>query len=407
MARQNFCIGLDVGSGTIRAAVATKNGEGIHILAAAEAPSDGIRKGAVISPDLTTRCIQKVTSEIKKNFGIEMTHAYISLGEPRMMTYVSKGVVSVSRADGEVTREDISRVIDASEAALPRLSNREIVHVFPLFFTVDGESRLREVLGLKGIKLEVETLFVAAFSTHIKNLIKAIESAGVFIDDILAAPYAASFQALSRKQKEVGSLLLDIGAQNSSLTVFEDGSLVSLDVIPVGSNHITYDIGLGFQIDLVSAERVKRSLGVFLEQGKKEIRLADFPKNFDETFSQKKLKEIVSARLGDIFELVGKHLKKIERAGLLPGGVIIVGGGAKLFDIATLAREELRLPVEIGYGIGGVTGKRELVAGPEWATAMGLIRYAGEQHVPASRISNFFSSSLSNTLKKIVRALIP
>ena len=404
MARRNFFTGLDVGSASIRAVVLEK---GLEIIAAAETASDGVRKGAVALPEITARNIQKLSNDIKKNFGVEIDHAMVSLNEPRITSYISKGTVSVSRADGEVTREDVSRAIEASEAALPRLGNREIVHTFPLFYTVDGDSRLREAVGLNGMKLEVETLFVASFSAHLKNLIKAVEGAGLTVDDVLAAPYAASFQALTKKQKEVGSLLLDIGAQTSALAVFEEGSLISIDIIPVGSGHITYDIGLGFQIDIASAERVKRHLGIFLEQGKKEIRLADFPKNFEETFSQKKLEEIVEARLGDIFELVGKHLKKIDRAELLPGGVVLSGGGARLFDIQRNVREALRLPVEIAQGVPGLAGKKELVAGPEWMTAVGLARYAYEQHVPEGRIGSLFSSSFSRRLSRIFKSFIP
>lgn len=409
MARTQHFVGLDIGSSMIRAVLLTKqNGNnGVAVLGVGEASGDGMRRGAVAAPDATAKSIRKALGELRKTSGIEVNHVTVSVGEPRIVTYVSKGVISVSRADGEVTREDVLRAQEASEAALPRLGNREIIHSLPLYYSLDRDSHLREPVGLVGMKLEVETLFVAGFTQHLKNIFKTIELTDCAVDDALAAPYAASFSAMSKKQKEVGSLLLDIGAHTSTLAVFEEGLLVSLEVLPVGSGHITYDIGLGFQIDLASAERVKRNLASFLELGKKEIRLSDFPENFEKTFSQKKLKEIVEARLGDIFELVTKHLRKIERAELLPGGVILVGGGARLFGVADRAREELRLPAEVFSAPASLGGKKELISGPEWATAVGLARYAFEEHVPSGRIREFFSSPFSRRLGKIFKAFIP
>lgn len=409
MARNPYFVGLDVGSSVIRVVAAEQNEtSSFAIVGIGEAQADGVRKGAVVNPDMTAKSIQRAFYDMRKNFNVQVDHAYVSLGEPRLATYVAKGAVSVSRADGEVTREDISRVLEASESALPRLGNREIVHTFPLFYSVDRDTGIREPLGLNGMKLEVEALFVAAFTGHLKNLIRAVEQAGISLDDVpIAAPYAAAQQALTKKQREVGCLLLDIGSQTSTLAVFEEGLLVSLEVIPYGSGHVTFDIGLGFEIDLQYAERVKRNLSSFLEQGKKEIRLSDFPKNFEETFSQRKLRDIVSARLGDIFELVQKHLKRIDRAELLPGGVVLVGGGARMYEIQNMARENLHLPIETAISLAGVGGEKELVSGPEWATALGLARYAAEQHEPQGRFSEVFSSPLSRRLAKIFRAFIP
>ncbi len=408
MARPHYFIGLDVGSASVRFVVLERGDSGMLLVAGiSEQALEGMRKGAVASPEMVSRGIIKAALELKKQYGIEANHAVVSLGEPRMVGVAAKGAVSISRADGEVTREDVARVLENAEGALPRLGNREVLHQFPLFYNVDHDTRLREVAGLVGAKLEVEALFVAAFSAHIKNLFRALELAGIMVDEMIASPYAASFHALSRKQKEVGCVLITIGAQTSGVIVYEEGMPLSLEMLPVGSGHITHDIGLGFQIDQASAERVKKNLSSFLEQGKKEIRLSDFPKNFEESFSQRKLKDIVSARLGDIFELVAKHLKRIDRAELLPGGIILAGGGSKLFDIQQIARDELHLPVEFAQGAPGIGEHKELIAGSEWMTAAGLARFAAEQHQPSGRMSELFSSSFSQRVKKVLRSLIP
>ena len=408
MARAQHFVGCDIGSNTVRIAVLEKKeGVGLVVVGVSEQPTDGMRRGAVVAPDAVSKSIQRACADLRKHFSFDVNHAMVSIGESRMTTFLSRGSVSISRADGEVTKEDVGRVLEIAETALPRLGNRELVQSFPLTYTIDRDQFIREPVGMNGMKLEVEALFVGAFTPHVKNLLKACDLAGLTVDDVLAAPFAGSFHALSRKQKEVGSLLLDIGAQTSTLAVFEEGLLLSLEVIPVGSSHITQDITVGFQIDLVLAEKVKRNLGAFLEQGKKEIRVGDLPKNFEESFSPKKLRDVVRARLDDIFELVTKHLKRVNRNELLPGGVILAGAGARLFDVQTAVREELRLPVEIASGIPGLGGHKELIAGPEWMVAVGLARYAAENTEPVGRIGELFSSPFSRKIAKFLRTLIP
>src|SRR3989344_3997595 len=366
MAKRECFIGCDIGSSAVRVvALEDVEGVGLAVAGAAECATEGMRKGAIVSPEIVSKNIQRAFADLRKLFSSDFNRASVSIGELKLSASFLIGAVSVSRADGEITKEDASRALDAAENALPRLGNRELIHSFPLTYAVDREEFIREPIGMIGMKLEVEALFIGSFTPHVKNLLKTCELAGITADDVLASPYAGSFHALSRKQKEVGTLFLDIGAQTSTIAVFEEGLLLSLEVIPFGSNHITQDIAVGFQIDLASAERVKRNLGAFLEQGKKEIRLGDLPKNFEESFSPKKLRDVVRARLDDVFELVTKHLKRINRNELLPGGVVFAGDGARLFDIQAALREELHLPVDIASGIGGLGGRKELVSGTE------------------------------------------
>lgn len=408
MARAEYFTGCDIGSSTVRTVVLERmNGNGLAVAAASECQTEGMRRGAVVAPDIVAKSIQRSLADIHKHFSLDVDRASVSLGESRMGAFVSRGSVSVSRADGEITKEDANRALEAAEAALPRLGNRELVHSFPLTYTVDRDEFIREPVGMAGSKLEVEALFVAGFTQNIKNLLKACELAGLLVGDVLASCYAGSFHALSRKQKEVGTLFLDIGAQTSALAVFEEGLLISLEIIPVGSWHITQDIAVGFQIDLAAAERVKRGYGAFIEQGKKEIRLGDLPKNFEESFSPKKLRDIVRARLDDIFELVSKHLKRINRSELLPDGVVLAGGGARLFDIQSAVREELRLPVEIASGVAGLSGRKELIAGPEWMTAVGLARHSADNTERQGNITRFFTSNFSRRIAKFLKALVP
>ena len=407
MKSRDIFAGIDIGSSMIRVIILeARSDSGFALLGYGEAQSDGMRRGAVVDSDVASKSIMRALRDARKHSGIDIRHATVSITEQKLNTYIAKGSISVSRADGEVADEDITRVMESAEASLPKLANREIIQSFPLSYSLDKDTGIRDPRGLIGTKLESEVVFVTTFSHHLKNIVRAVERAGIDIDDVVAAPFASGLHVLSKKQKEIGSAVIDIGAQVTTLGIFEEGSLVSLEIIPIGSGHITYDIGLGFQIDHVSAERVKRNLAPFFEQGKKEIRLTDLPKNFEESFSPKKLREIVSARLGDIFELIGKHLKKIGRAELLPGGVVLVGGGARLLDIATAARESLNLPAEVGKS-GGILMPKDLVLGPEWFCAIGLAKYGKEAHENAGRAPTKILSGFSGRIAKIFRAFIP
>ncbi|MDA1335068.1 MAG: cell division protein FtsA [bacterium] len=405
MARTKQFIGIDVGSSMVRIA-ALERGDtgGLRLVGIGEAMCDGMRKGIVVSPDSVARSIQKAILQFKKNSGgLDVDHAFVSITEPKITSVITKGSVSISRADGEVTKEDIGRAVENAEAALTQTTNRVLLHSFPLSYNVDKEMHLFDPVGLIGAKLEAEVLFVTSFSSSFRALEKAVDFAGVEVEDIVAAPLATSYAVLNKKQKEIGTMVLDIGARTSSIAVFEEGKLISLEVLPIGSAHITDDIRIGFKIDEESAERVKKTFEDCLELGKKELHLADMPKAFVEAFTPKKLKEIVSARLDDVFEATEKHLKRINRAELLPGGVIITGGGSKLFEIEAVARYDLQLPAEVARSMQGISLRNDMVVGSEWSCAIGLAKFAVDEHTPVG----FFSSSVFKRVGRWLKAFIP
>ena len=368
--RRHHCItGIDIGSQTIRIAVLEWNRsfELPRLISLVKRPSAGMKRGAVVDADMVAQELRKAFHEVKKTIGIRPDHAYIAQGEARMSMHVARGTVAVARPDGEITPEDVRRVVAASEDALARFSNREIIHTFPRFFHVDRDLFVHDPVGMNGMKLEAETLFVSAFTPHLRSLVRAAEQAGIMPDDVIASTLASAHVLLSKKQREIGCLLLDIGADTSNVSVWEENKPYSFEVIPLGSGHITQDIALAFQIDVETAEKVKRAHASLSEDGSTpyEIRLAEFhgtgrplgePRHSagraqkedrsEEVISHRKLQEIVAARFSDIFELTDKHLKKVGRSGLLPGGVVLAGGGARINGLLPLARRELKLPVE-------------------------------------------------------------
>lgn len=351
MAR-DIVIGLDPGTSAIKIVVAEhQEGGELRILGAVQKPSQGFRHGYIIDQESATKSIYETVKEAERVSGIPIKHAFVSIGGIKLEAMKAKGSVIVSRADNEITDYDVKRAISQSETNLSRITNRRIIHSIPIYFKIEGEVVLGRPIGMKGEKLEVETLFATCINQHLASLIKSVESAGIIIDDIIASPLAASYAVLNKRHKEVGSILADIGAGTTSIAVFEEGIPISLETFPFGSSHITNDIALGLQISLDEAENLKL--------------------NYASDNQKKKLGDIIEARLKDVFELIESHLKKINRSGLLPAGIIFAGGGANLINLDGFAKSTLKLPAKTGI-LMSLKSQDKQIVNPRWATALGL-----------------------------------
>jgi cell division protein FtsA len=358
MARR-IAAGIDIGSYQIKVvlaeAVNETGRENIRIIGSGSAETKGLRHGYVINVAESAKSIRQAVRQAEKAAGLKVGRAYLAIGGIGLSAFVSLGSLVTTRADTEVTESDVKRVVEISEEEIPpSLSlNRKILHSIPLQFKVDGKIVLGRPQGMKGTRLEVRTLFITCLSHHLNDIISAVEDAGVEVEDVMAAPIAASLVSLNKTQKIAGCVLANIGSETVSIVVFENDIPISLEVFPIGSNDITNDIALGLRIPIEEAELVK--LG------------STKPENY----SKKKLDEIIAARLSDIFELIEAHLKKIGRNGLLPAGVIITGGGSGVATIEDLARAALKLPSkrsDLKFE-GNIRG---IIKGAEWAVAYGL-----------------------------------
>jgi cell division protein FtsA len=296
-------------------------------------------------------CLEKA----ERLVGVPIQNVWVSINSPYIKSEKSRGVVAVSKSDGEINQDDVERAIEAARA-LSVPPNYEILHVIPTKYTVDNQEDIRDPVGMTGVRLEVETLIIQGLSTQIKNLTKAIFRTGLEIDDLVLSPLAAAEAVIGPKQKELGAALINIGASTTSLAVFEEGELLHTAVIPIGSEHITADIAIGLRCPINLAERIKKEYGTTDPQkfGKKdEINISDIAKEEDAqgeitVISGKYLAEIIEARVEEIFEKVDQEFKKIERSGMLPGGVYLIGGGTRLNGIVDLAKKALRLPACLG-----------------------------------------------------------
>ena len=353
---EKIITGIDVGTYQVKVVIARAPERGERtlpqIIGTGYAESRGMKNGYIINESDVVRSVKNAVTQAEKAASVQVRHAYIAVGGIGLDEIHSKGEVITSRADSEITQIDIDKALEDSEARImEQIPNRKVLHAIPLSYTVDGEKVLGRPHGMRGTKMEVDSLFITTFEQHLNDLVSAIESTGVIVDDVMASPLAASLVMLTKAQKRAGCVLANIGAETVSIAVFENSAPVSLKVFPLGSNDITNDIALGLKIPLEEAERIKRGT------------------MSNVNFSKRKLDEIVAARLSDIFELIDTHLKTIKRDGLLPAGIIITGGGAGVATIEDLAKAALRLPSKIAALDPGQNGK---VRDASWAVSYGL-----------------------------------
>ena len=368
---------LDVGTSTIQTVIAErKNGEGLRILGIGVAPSSGVRKGVVTDIAEATAAIRRSVTEAERRAGVQAKFCWAAVGGVQTSVASSKGIVAVSRADGEISSEDVRRVLAAAESFVARNPNREILHIIPRSYRVDDVPDVRDPVGMHGVRLEVETLIIETSISSLKNLLKCIEGAGLRVEDYIFSPLAASYAVLSKRQKELGALLLDMGGGITHFMIFEEGVPLHAGVLPIGGNLITNDVAIGFQTHIDIAERIKLAYGSCLpgDIGKRDqVRLAEFLPEETAVRGRRELAEIIQARLRDIFELLQKELKKIDRKQLLPGGVVLVGGSSGLPGIIELTRAEMLLPAE--FGAPEIIGFHDAQTSSSFATVLGVLKW--------------------------------
>ncbi len=356
------------------------------IVGVGESETKGVRHGYVVSIPEAVISVKNAISSAEKNCGIKIKRAFVSIGGVTLRGDMSNGVGIISKADGEVTDLDINKALQDCEDNI-NLNNKKIIKVFPISFKLDGKEILGRPEGMRGTKLEIKALFITCSTSHFEDLLEVITLAGIEPIDVIASSEAGSRIALSEKQKIVGGALVNIGSETVSLSIFENGTLVSLHTFSIGGVDITNDIALGMKVSLENAERFK--LG-----------------NISEDFSKKKLDEIIEARLFDIFELIENHFKKIKRNELLPAGVVFIGGSANIPLLEEFSKSALKLPSRIGTTeiFGSIKTK---LRDPAWFTVLGLIMSDDNSNFYSkSSFENFFRS-LKNIIKSNVKQLMP
>ena len=377
MGRGHVLAGIDIGTQTVRTVVVVADeDETLRVVGVGESVSAGMRRGSVVDMEALASAIRASIEKAETMSNQKITNVTVSLGGTHTKTQLSKGVVAVGKADGEVSRDDINRVVQAAgEVSVPL--NNEIIHVVPRSYRLDDQSDIKNPVGMKGVRLEVEAMIIEGFSPQIKSVTKCLQFSGVEPESFVFAPLAAAQSVLDKRQQELGVVVVDIGASGTGVAVYEESDLIHSAVLPIGAGHITNDIAIGVRTTIDLAEKIKLLYGSAFPEDidpEEDIDLSTIDPAEYEAVSRKHIAEIIEARMEEIFDAVNKELKSIHREGLLPAGVVLVGGGAKLPGIVEFAKTQLRLPVTVGYP-KEMKGLLDKVDDPAFATATGLVRW--------------------------------
>lgn len=373
---KHFVTGLDVGTENVRAVIATvgKDNE-IAIVGYNEGKSSGMRKGIPANLTGPASAIDKMLGDAERMGGYDVRNAFVSVNGPTVISTNTEGMIAVGTAEHEISDEDLDRVEDvAVSGRIP--ANRDVLDVVALEYALDGQGGIKDPLGMSGARLEMRACVVSALTPNCENLRKATMTADVHADRLIPAVVAAAKAVLSERQKENGVAIVDLGAATTSIAIYEEGDLQHVSVIPIGSNNITNDLAIVLAINPELAEEIKTRFitGNFDSEKSPVIKVG---KNNERAFDRKEVEEVVKARLDEIFTEVRKKLKSAHYDQRLPEGIVLTGGGAKMRDIDSYAKNCLEAAVEIGIP-KGLNGVAESIEKPEFATAIGLAMYAAE-----------------------------
>lgn len=395
MAKERVVCSLDVGSAKIRVVVAVvdaaEGGQAPSVIGVGLSPSLGMRRGHVIDIEETIHNIISALEDAERMAGVPINHVFVGMSGSHIESFDSRGVIAISGS--EITVEDIARVLEAAQAvSIP--SNRRILHIEPKSYAVDEQRGIKNPVSMTGIRLEVEAHIITGQVQHVKNLEKCIDQSGVDVDALVPSSIAIAQAVLTKRQKDLGVVLVDVGAGSTSMAVYEEGSIVHSVCLPLGGENVTNDIAIGLRTSIDTAEKIKVEFGSVLPaeiQEREMIDLSTISKMDTQSISRRYMAEIMQARYHEIFSLIKEELKRIGRDGLLPAGALLTGAAVKAPGVLDIAREVLGLPVQMGFPveIGGVIEK---VDDPAFATAIGTLLWGVREG--SRRHAGFSLSSL-------------
>jgi cell division protein FtsA len=409
--RETVLVGIDAGTTKVTTLIGEVGRTGdVDIIGYGIAPSAGMKKGMVANIDQTVNSIASSLEKAERLSGYKISSAFVSVGGSHISSQNSRGVVAVSGHKREVSHEDVARATEAAKAVqMP--SNRETLHVVPRGYIVDGQEGIKDPLGMSAVRLEVETHIVSGLSTSIQNLTKCIANASVHIDEMVISSLAAAEATLTDTEKELGVLVADIGGGTTDIAIFTDGGIYHSAVLPVGGINVTMDVAIGLRTSQNLAEEIKIKHGtanLLAVQPEELLNVAVLGEGAGQTIQRRKLAEIIEARMSEIYSLIGEEIKRSGHGGMLPAGVVLTGGGARIAGAAELAREVFQMPVRVGapQGVGGLMDQ---LSNPAFSTPIGLLLW-GAHHAGEEPIGYASSSPLSGVGSRFVdwiRGLFP
>lgn len=378
MRAANIIVGVDIGTSKVSVVIGQAEEDSVNILGVSEIEAKGIRKGQIVDIVEAASSLNQALDTAERMAGASIDSTFVAISGSHIESQNSKGVVAIASPDHEIGPEDVDRVLEAAGAiSLP--STRTIIHVLPKTFTVDGESGIKDPVGMSGVRLEVDTHIITANTTTVRNIQRLLEQeAGVRINALVFSGFASSLSTLSDTEKELGVVMADMGAGVTNVAVFVEGTLAFSRVIPIGARHITNDLAIGLRVSLESAEKIKIHLGK--RQNPRSIDDTDeldltglgIDEELKKVSNKTLIEGIIRPRLNELFTMIGIELKKSKLGTQTPAGIVLTGGGALTVGAEEAAKRMLAMPVRIGYP-HSITGLIDDVENPGYATVLGLL----------------------------------
>ncbi len=388
MRESQISVGIDIGNTKVVTCVGKFEEGTVDIIGVGKSQNAGIRKSVVTDVEETVSAITSSLEEAERMAGVTISGTIVGITGPFIECEQSRGVIAITRQNGEISEDDVLRAIEAAKA-IPSKPNREVLHVIPISFIIDGSEVVKDPVGMTGIRLEVVANIITASSNAVKSLVRAVKQAGLEINDLIFSPLGTAKVLLSSRQMDIGTILVDIGAYTTSYIVYEEGELVTCGVVPIGTAHITNDIAIGLRTNIDIAEVIKTKYGQAIPDRideKEELDLGKIDKNETESVNLKYVAEIIEARLNEIFLLIQDNMVRANFNTSLPGGVIITGGGAKIEGIVDLTKNTMRLPAQIGKPVVEITGLIDKLNDPIYSTTIGLMMWGRDRSGSGSPI---------------------
>ena len=367
-------VGLDVGTTKICAVIGRpKPGGGLDVIGVGSAPSRGLRRGVVVNIDSTVEAIKQAVADAEQMAGVDVSRVWAGVAGGHIRSLNSRGVVAISGREREVSAADVERAVDAARAInVPQ--DREIIHVLPQTFAVDDADGVREPIGMSGVRLEVEVHIVTAAVTSVQNVVRAVNRAGLTVQDVVLEPIASAEAVLFPDEKELGVVLIDIGGGTTDMALFRDGAIWHTAILPLGGDHITNDVAVGLRTPMADAEDLKKRYGCALTSMVPAEETVDVPSvggRKARQLSRQVLSEIIQPRVEEIVTLVARELARAGFQDAATAGVVVTGGTSIMEGVPELAEAIFDQPVRRGVP-GDIGGLADVVRSPIHATAVGL-----------------------------------
>jgi cell division protein FtsA len=419
--------GIDIGSSKVATVVgldSTEHNE-LRVIGFNSTASKGVKRGLIVDIEKVTSAVEESVEKAERMAGHKISRAFVSVGGPHISSVNSHGVVAVSNPQGEIIEADAKRVTEAARA-ISLSTTRQIIEVLPREYSVDGQSGIKNPIGMSGVRLEVDTHIITASLTNLKNIERCLTDINVSNSGFIFSGLASSESVLSETEKDLGVTVVDIGGGKMDLCIYVDGSLAYSSSIPIGAKHITNDIAVGLRVSLESAERIK----LYLSKHRKRIEMSyhnkkqqqdqfDFselniPEQLNDITPKTIIEGIIGPRIEELYNYIGEEIEKSGFAKQIPSGVVLTGGGSLTIGIMEMGRKHLGLPIRIGTP-ERVTGLVDEILDPQFATTIGLILYgrnASAEEITDTKdfnkiLKDFSVNSYTSKLKEFIKQFLP